>query len=163
MPSSITGARSIFVDIIEFYNIYFLPEMKGFLGALNRSFEKNDNRQPSPELAPVPTIRDVYSPRKLSSKHHIYFSPMKALKILPLSPHKEHSKFGSASPIMSPFTRQLYSDGEPSLRQGPDNESIDQASFSLEFSKSARSNRRSNKRLEFSQLSGNETAERPHI
>ena len=137
--------------------------MKGFLSSLSRSFEKGDNGQSMPELAPVPTTRDVYSPRRLSSKHHIYFSPMKAPKILLLSPHKEHSKLGLTSSIMSPFTRRLYSAGEPPLRQGPDDESIDQASLSLEISKSVRSSRRSSKRLEFSQFTGNETTETPRI
>jgi hypothetical protein len=108
----------------------------------------------------MPMTRDVFSPRKLSSRHHIYFSPIKLAPPLPLLPpsspstlsHTTKSSLSMAtSPLMSPFTSKLYSFGEPSFRQ-QDLADVSHFNSDIQSPSYTTTNRRSSKRLVFSQM-----------
>ncbi|KAL5724489.1 Retinoblastoma-related protein 1 [Ranunculus cassubicifolius] len=78
------------VDIITFYNEFFIPSIKpllveiGHSGSTSKSPQVNNNNDAqctnSPKLAPFPTLPDV-SPKKVSKAHNIYVSPLKSSKM----------------------------------------------------------------------------------
>jgi len=65
-------------DLIEFYNAVFVKEIKDF--ALKFSKPQND----APHLSPLPVRRrQPASPRRVSSRHEIYVSPVKDVATTP--------------------------------------------------------------------------------
>ncbi|KAF8694203.1 hypothetical protein HU200_038330 [Digitaria exilis] len=74
------------LDIIPFYNQVFVPAAKPFLVSLMDSStcseDKNANSQiaGSPKPSSFPNLPDI-SPKKVSSKHNIYVSPLRQTKM----------------------------------------------------------------------------------
>lgn len=81
-----------YVDIITFYNEVFVPTVKPLLvevgphGITRKSNKLNDENQSSngqipgsPRLQPFPTLPDM-SPKKVSSSHNVYVSPLRPTK-----------------------------------------------------------------------------------
>ncbi|KAJ1275719.1 hypothetical protein BS78_05G157600 [Paspalum vaginatum] len=89
--NGVLGSRH--VDIITFYNEVFVPAAKPFLVSLIASGtrpedKKNANSQisGSPKPSPFPNLPDM-SPKKVSSSHNVYVSPLRQTKMdLLLSP-----------------------------------------------------------------------------
>ncbi|CAM0873627.1 unnamed protein product [Alopecurus aequalis] len=86
------GLRPRHVDIIVFYNEVFVPAVKPFLVALIPSGarpddKKNPNSQipGSPKPSPFSNLPDM-SPKKVSSSHNVYVSPLRQTKDALLSP-----------------------------------------------------------------------------
>uniref|UniRef100_A0ACD5WYE8 Uncharacterized protein n=2 Tax=Avena sativa TaxID=4498 RepID=A0ACD5WYE8_AVESA len=80
------GLGSRHVDIIVFYNEVFVPAVKPFLVALIPSVarpddKKNPNSQilGSPKPSPFSNLPDM-SPKKVSSSHNVYVSPLRQTK-----------------------------------------------------------------------------------
>ncbi|KAM0856752.1 hypothetical protein ACQ4PT_048910 [Festuca glaucescens] len=74
------------VDIIVFYNEVFVPAVKPFLVALIPSAARpDDNKSPnsqipgSPKPSPFSNLPDM-SPKKVSSSHNVYVSPLRQTK-----------------------------------------------------------------------------------
>ncbi|KAK4486358.1 hypothetical protein RD792_009030, partial [Penstemon davidsonii] len=93
------------VDIITFYNEIFVPAVKPLLVELapggsaqisNRGSEaRNNNDGPcpaSPKPSTFPSIPDM-SPRKVSSKHNVYVSPLRSSKMDALISHSSKSYY----------------------------------------------------------------------
>ncbi|KAM0934796.1 putative transcription repressor RB family [Dioscorea sansibarensis] len=78
------------VDIITFYNEVFIPSVKPLLVELgsgvnqssNRPAEDKDNTSVSgsPRLSPFPSLPDM-SPKKVSTTHNVYVSPLRSSKM----------------------------------------------------------------------------------
>jgi len=70
------------MDLIQFYNIIYIKKIKDF--ALK--FASNKISLDAPPLSPLPTARkQTHSPRKLSTQHHVYISPIKSVQMTPRS------------------------------------------------------------------------------
>ncbi|XP_064640132.1 retinoblastoma-like protein 1 [Lineus longissimus] len=87
-PTKLSGTGMSFEyedrgDLIKFYNTVFVKKIKGF--ALKFSVQNQDKGE-CPMLSPLPMVRSLTtSPRKVSSNHSIYISPIKNIHT-PLTP-----------------------------------------------------------------------------
>ncbi|KAJ0973519.1 hypothetical protein J5N97_021478 [Dioscorea zingiberensis] len=78
------------VDIITFYNEVFIPAVKPLLVELGSGVNQNTNKSAedknntsgsgSPRLSPFPSLPDM-SPKKVSTSHNVYVSPLRASKM----------------------------------------------------------------------------------
>uniref|UniRef100_A0A0E0MFZ7 Retinoblastoma-associated protein A-box domain-containing protein n=1 Tax=Oryza punctata TaxID=4537 RepID=A0A0E0MFZ7_ORYPU len=91
------GSGSRHVDIIVFYNQVFVPTVKPLLVALMPSStrpedKKNTNSQipGSPKPSPFSNLPDM-SPKKVSSSHNVYVSPLRQTKEVKLTTLRIHS------------------------------------------------------------------------
>ncbi|KAA0034774.1 hypothetical protein IC582_022652 [Cucumis melo] len=93
------------VDIITFYNEIFIPSVKPLLveiGPAGSTMKtdrvpqvNNDSDAPcpgSPKLSPFPSLPDM-SPKKVSSAHNVYVSPLRSSKMDALISHSSKSYY----------------------------------------------------------------------
>uniref|UniRef100_A0A0D9XSP1 Retinoblastoma-associated protein A-box domain-containing protein n=1 Tax=Leersia perrieri TaxID=77586 RepID=A0A0D9XSP1_9ORYZ len=87
------GLGSRHVDIINFYNVVFVPMAKPFLvpsGTRPEDKKNTDSQIGSPKPSPFSNLPDM-SPKKVSPSHNVYVSPLRQTKLDALLPPSSRS------------------------------------------------------------------------